>query len=288
MPSLKEFKQADTIDSAYLDKAVVYLESEEDVQIIKERWFFDEGRYVEFKSVDVGLGGGCTQVINQVGFDRSKGVNAFGIVDRDALLQCRLWDFWWEIDDLTFASNKPLGEHIKVLKRWEIENYLLTPNEVEIVLSDKDFRSKRSIQAIIKELLEHAEDVKLLSAAAFYCHKQGYSFPNGFAGNKKRDDLQSEIENYLSKHLDDYNPSRFKGYIEKIESFAEGINDIVFERWERLNRLLDGKRMLRRFGLYGSHPNDRRGDLARHIRVNNMIDQEILDYLEIFKDAGRY
>jgi len=288
MPSLKEFKQTDTIDSAYLDKAIVYLESEEDVQIIKERWFFDEGRYVEFKSVDVGFGGGCTQVINQVEFDRSKGVNAFGIVDRDALLQCRLWDFWWELDDLAFASSRPLGEHIKILKRWEIENYLLTPYEIEIVLSDKEFRSLRSTQDVIEELLEHAEDVKLLSAAAVYCHKHGHSFPNGFASNKKRDDLQSEIEDYLSGRIDNYTTSRLENYVAKIETFAEDINEIIFERWERLNRLLDGKRMLRRFGLYGSHPHDRRAELARYIRINNVIDPEILEYLEMFKEAGRY
>lgn len=287
MPSLKDLEQTDAIDGAYLDKAIVYLESEEDVQIIKERWFFDEGRYVEFKSVDAGSGGGCTQVVRQVESDRRKGIVAFGIVDRDALLQCCFWDAWWESDDVAFVERQPLGEHIKVLKRWEIENYLLTPDEMEIVLADKDFRSMRSAQAVVEELLGHAEDVKMLSAAAVYCHENGYAFPDGFVGDKRSDALRGAVETYLSNVLGDYDPSRLNDFIDRIEGFAEGITAPVFERWERLNRLIDGKRMLRRFGLYGSAFSDRRGDLARHIRINDRIDPEIWAHLRVFKAAGK-
>jgi hypothetical protein len=65
MASFKQLQESESIDNAYTNKAVIYLESEEDLQIIKERWFFDEGKYIEFKSVDSGQGGGCTQVINR-------------------------------------------------------------------------------------------------------------------------------------------------------------------------------------------------------------------------------
>lgn len=113
MPGLKEFKQTDEIDSAYLDKAIVYLESEEDVQIIKERWFFDEGRYVEFKSADAGSGGGCTQVIQKVASDRGKGIVAFGIVDRDALLQCGEWGRWFIWKGLNLSQTASRTSHLK-------------------------------------------------------------------------------------------------------------------------------------------------------------------------------
>lgn len=287
MPSLKDLQQTDAIDSAYLDKAIVYLESEEDVQIIKERWFFDEGRYVEFKSVDAGSGGGCMQVVRQVAFDRGKGIVAFGIVDRDALLQCRYWDQWWEKDDAAFQANQPWGEYVKVLKRWEIENYLLTPMEVETVMADKALRAMRSRSTVIEELLDHAEDVKVLSAAAVYCHENGYSFPDGFAGDKRKQALQSVVAAHLSKLFTDYDPWQLNEYIDRIEAFAEGVADRGAERWERLNRLIDGKRMLRRLGLYGAVFSDRRGDLARHIRINDRIDPEIWAYLKVFKAAGK-
>ena len=287
MPSLKDLQQTDAIDSAYLDKAVVYLESEEDVQIIKERWFFDQGRYVEFKSVDAGSGGGCTQVVRQVAFDRGKGIVAFGIVDRDALLQCRYWGHWWEIDDAAFQANQPWGQYVKVLKRWEIENYLLTPMEIETVLADKALRAMRSRGAVIEEILDHAEDVKVLSAAAVYCHENGHGFPDGFAVEKRKQELQNVVTAYLSKLFADYEPSRLNEYINGIEAFAEGVDDRGAERWERLNRLIDGKRMLRRLGLYGAAFSDRRGDLARHIRINGRIDPEIWAHLTVFKAAGK-
>jgi len=70
--------------------AVVFLESEDDFQIIAKRWFFREGEDIRFKPADVHEpetgGGGCKAVINLVEGCRSDGIKAFGIVDRDALL----------------------------------------------------------------------------------------------------------------------------------------------------------------------------------------------------------
>lgn len=125
MAAFKQLQDHEDIDNAYLHKVVVYLESEEDLQIFKERWFFDEGKKIEFKSVDTGQGGGCLQVINQVDKDRKRGITAFGIVDRDILMKQGMWDLWWEIDDQQFEQAKPFGDYILVLRRWELENYLL-------------------------------------------------------------------------------------------------------------------------------------------------------------------
>ncbi len=287
MPGLKQYQKLDTIDSAYLDKTIVYLESEEDVQIIKERWFFDEGRFVEFKSVDSGVGGGCGQVISRVGFDRRRGVNAFGIVDRDALLQYRLWDLWWEKDDAVLAAGNPWGEHIKILKKWEIENYLLSPNEIEIVLADKYFRSLRPIDEVLIDINQQAENVKVLSAAAIYCHENGEHFPNEFGTQKAGMDLLEETTKYLKKRFGDSVLAQLNGVIDKIEAFAEGITSIDKNRWEKLSRLIDGKRMLRRMRLYDSSSNDRRGELARHIRINENIDSEIVSLLKFFKEEAK-
>lgn len=284
MASFKQLQENESIDNAYTNKVVVYLESEEDLQIIKERWFFDEGNKIEFKSVDSGEGGGCSQVINRVKTERDKGITAFGIVDRDALMKDEKWELWWQVDDQQFTQAKPFGDYIYVLRRWEIENYLLSPEELEIVLSDKEFRSNQNIEIVIQKLLQETEDLKILSAAMIISHENGQSFPTGFALNKTGEKLTNEVKNYLLNNIQSNNVSQqLTNYIEKIEAFAEGNTELTRERWERLNRLLDGKRSLQRLDLFKTRAGDRRGDLARHIRINNNIDPELRGYIEEMK-----
>ncbi|HIE02422.1 MAG TPA: DUF4435 domain-containing protein [Thiotrichaceae bacterium] len=239
MASFKQLQEHDSIDNAYTNKAVVYLESEEDLQIMKERWFFDEGKEIEFKSVDSGEGGGCTQVINRVKSERDKGMSAFGIVDRDILMKKEKWDLWWEIDDQKFKQAKPFGDYIFVLRRWEIENYLLSPEELEIVLSDKAFRSRQEIEVVIQNLLKEAEDLKVLSAALIISHQYGQTFSTGFGFKKTGEVLQKQVENHLSTQIQSNDMSQqLINYVQKIEAFAEGNNELTRKRWERLNRML--------------------------------------------------
>ncbi len=284
MASFKQLRENESIDNAYTNKVVVYLESEEDLQIIKERWFFDEGKKIEFKSVDSGEGGGCTQVINRVETERNKGITAFGIVVRDTLMIEEKWDLWWEIDDQQFKQAKPFGDYILVLRRWEVENYLLSPEELETVLSDKEFRSPKNIDVVIQNLLKETEDLKVLSAAMILSHKNGHTFPNGFGLKKTAEVLQKEVKCHLSNHLKSNQVSQqLTSYIHKIEAFAEGNTEPTRQRWERLNRLLDGKRTLQRLDLFKTRVGDRRLDLARHIRINNNIDPELTAYIEEIK-----
>jgi len=87
MQSFKDIHETSAIDSRFVDKVVVYLESTVDYQILGERWFFDEGEWLEFKPADqYSSSGGCTQVISLVEKDRTLGTEAFGIVDRDVVL----------------------------------------------------------------------------------------------------------------------------------------------------------------------------------------------------------
>ncbi len=264
------------------------MESEEDVQIIKERWFFDEGSQVDFKSADAGEGGGCMQVIRRVEFDRNKGVNAFGIVDRDALLRNNYWDAWWERDDDIFMVQNPWGEYVKVLKRWEVENYLLTPGELEIVLADKELRSIRNNEEVLEEIIQKAQDAKVLSAAIILCHENGAHFPIGFGSHQTGTELLEETAEYLEKNCLNSTHQDLNKYMDKIEAFSEGSTAIDKKRWERLNRILDGKCMLRRMQLYGKSFTDRRGDLARHIRINGKIDREIVSIVSVFKETGQF
>jgi len=64
MGSFKKIQKNKDIDARYVRRVIVYLESDEDYQIFKERWFYDQGEFLEFQSADSGLGGGCGQVMN--------------------------------------------------------------------------------------------------------------------------------------------------------------------------------------------------------------------------------
>jgi len=55
--------------------------------------------------------------------------------------------------------------------------------------------------------------------------------------------------------------------------------------WERFSRLLDGKMTLQ-LDLFKTRTADRRGDLARHIRINNKIDPELIGYIETLKNMN--
>lgn len=83
------FKKAEGKDRLVLKQrggAVVFLESEDDFQIIAEHWFFNEGENILFKSADPyekgAGGGGCKAVIDLVEMYRGDGIEACGRVDR--------------------------------------------------------------------------------------------------------------------------------------------------------------------------------------------------------------
>jgi hypothetical protein len=65
-----KMKQSDQLVLKQRGGVVVFLESEEDFQIIAKRWFFDEGQDVLFQPADTYKpgpgGGGCKAVIDLV------------------------------------------------------------------------------------------------------------------------------------------------------------------------------------------------------------------------------
>ncbi len=281
MPSFKKIPDSKTIDAKYIQKVIVYLESEEDFQIFKERWFHDEGERVEFRSSDTGRGGGCAEVVRQVKSDRQNGIPAFGIVDRDAVMREGRWDVFWETDDRKYKNAMPLGHHIRPLCRWEIENYLLDPDELESILADegKDFpRSKRPVELMIKELIGHCNTLIPVMALDILFHENGTSsLKIGFGSNCHN---RNQVEQELSEKISD--PDKFKDYKTRIEGFAEKHPSDSMEYLDRLNRMIDGKRIFHRI----EHQNrlkDRRFTLARRIKEKDKIEAEVTEIINDFK-----
>ena len=160
MSGFKKLKQTDKLVLKQRGGVVVFLESGEDFEIVHKRWFFNEGQDIWFQPADgyeLGTGGGgCKAVIVLVTEAKAYGINAFGLVDRDVLLSDQNWPLWWQEHDQIFLSARPYGDHIRVLLRWELENYLLEPDAMSIEANDERMTSTHTAASILTSCLECA------------------------------------------------------------------------------------------------------------------------------------
>ena len=81
-------------------------------------------------------------MVQRVRRARAAGPEAFGIVDRDILLDSQLPnELRWQTDDdrlrADLRDQPEFGEHIHVLLRWEIDSYLLQPAALAHLISNK-------------------------------------------------------------------------------------------------------------------------------------------------------
>ncbi|NEV64957.1 hypothetical protein [Thiorhodococcus minor] len=293
MGAFKKLKQTDKLVLKQRGGAVVFLESNDDFEIIAQRWFFNEGEDIVFQSADTyekGTGGGgCGAVIDLVKGARSDGISAFGIVDRDVLLNDQDWPLWWEHQDDLFLTARPYGIHIRVLLRWELENYLLDPGAMSTVANDAGMTSKHSIESTVALCLECAEELKDRTAATVAAKAENISPPAEAYGCNPLlcgTDFTAELESLLTK----------KGVVDAAESMRSARTRIdrfdadmapQTQRWERLVRMLDGKAALK----YVSHRahtrfDENRAALARRLFETGQIPVEIAQYISEFKAAA--
>ena len=284
MGSFKDIGDSHTVNSKYSGRIIIYLESKEDYQIFAKRWFHDQGEHLEFRSSDTGDGGGCTNVVRNVENDRVHHIISFGIVDRDALMQQKKWDAFWETDDATYKNMLPLGQHVRPLCRWEIENYLLDLEEIEILLADLGKESPRSTRqnpVVAQELLEHCHVLVPIMACNIIRHQNGLAALPIKYGQEESD--RQAIEANILKNIEKLGVA--DNYVEtlsKIDSFNR--NGTSEEQlFYRFNRLIDGKRLFERLKVQNGLGEDYRFLLARKIKEKNKIDIELTDMIEDFK-----
>lgn len=285
MAEFKSITDTETVDKRYVNKVIVYLESPEDVAILAERWFFDIGENLEFKPSDQGYSstGGCSGVCQSVEIDRSNGVIAFGIVDRDALLSKRLWDLIWETDNVQYLAAAPFGPYIRPLIRWEIENYLIAPEVVEEYLADHEHgRTQRSSDDIIIELLKDCDALIPMMAACALLHEHGVSAPgDGYLKQEFRTELEECLcTQYISYKLKDIKD--WQGKFENNKCRVQLFDNQSIEGKERLEsllRIIDGKRLLERLKYRHNVKDDPRFHLARKIREIKCVPDEIKLYV---------
>lgn len=284
MASFKNNFDTGHLRSRYFQRVTVFLESEEDYLILNDRWFYDEGEFLDFRSSDEGEGGGAKKVVANVNKSREQGFVTFGLVDRDALLaECR-WNDWWEIDDERFRSRRPLGEHIRVLTRWEIENYLLAPEIVEEERANIEGRAVNRTDPTGKLAGDVLEPATLLASAAILLHEKGTKLGADFDCVEPVEILSQKLEQKAGEDAVRLTEKR-----RLVENFGENRQSGSTQHWDRISRLLDGKRILKRLKLAQrelSNPKDFRLSLASKIRQAGKIDPELAGYIEEFKSAA--
>lgn len=246
MPSLKRIPSAGAAERRYVAKRFVYVESEDDVRILGERWFIDKGDRVEFLSAGDGGPGGCTRVPLRVQEDRNADIDAVGIVDRDALARESKWLGFFETDDAKLEALEPFGEGVMVLRCWEIENYLLHPRVVETFLSDELGKSERPLEKTLEGLFDIACRLIPILAADLILNQHGkaqnqiqiglgQTFEDIYKFVRRR--IEDEIAVQAAQDLD--------RFIEKLVVFSEDAEHRSLDHWLKLLRIVDGKRFIR-------------------------------------------
>lgn len=292
---MASFKKVETalVDAKYEGGVKVFLESAEDVRIFSEHWFSHKQDKLRFVSAEGeqsgGGGGGCNAVIIKVGEANKQNIQAYGIVDRDVLLADAKFDLFWETDDDIFHTAKPYGENIHVLRRWELENYLLQPEAFAYEVSRRISRSPVpdiSAEIFLTQAYEIVQVTALTTYLVAHCQKS----PKTAFGTDVNSsaELSMKINDHLKKKFPPPASPDISDDIEKIKAFDQ--NDATpVERWERLSRILDGKKSLMRLCRYISislslnsvdHWEEMRGCLAIVIASKGRIAPELVSLID--------
>jgi hypothetical protein len=290
-----DFKQPPDLapNEIYRGSRKVYLESEDDVTVIGTKWFSHLKRQLSFESAEAmpGMGGGGCQVVidkvEKVNSAQNLGVTAYGVVDRDVLLgDPQQHTLWWEVDDAKFHAEKPYGESIHVLRCWELENLFLHPKAIAKVLRDKRLSAESPTgNDVAEELLAHLDTfwaISLLDVLSVPCRNPSPAI--GYGGQDAGEKLEKSVCEYTNTSQADFNTQK-----NKMQCFDDPSLSSV-ERWERLSRILDGKRVLARlrqiFNEEFSRPMSERGALAGAILDLGLIDSELTNFLQVAAKGG--
>lgn len=271
---------ADSIGDRYKGGIKVHLESQDDVEIIGSKWFVALKERISFENAGTGTPdgtGGCGLVLQRVREARKQGLTAYGIVDRDILMADPAHhSHFWQTDDRAFAGAKPFGPDIYILGRWEIENLLLHPEAIAHVIKNRNLGGLKPSAAGISDALIAVEGdlicITLLSTLTVTkgqpSPRDGFGTDKGCVGGL----LKQAVMAHLMCTQDD-----FDAHHSQVVAFAEH-QSTSEQRWNRLSRLLDGKRLMERLprilpDLAGTDMTKERGHLADLMKNLNLIDQ---------------
>ncbi|MBF0096301.1 MAG: DUF4435 domain-containing protein [Magnetococcales bacterium] len=297
MGNFSTIDEPEVVVNHYSNRIILYLESLEDKQVMRDRWFTQWREWIDFQSVDASQGGdgGSAQVLRRVSADYAVKIPSFGIVDRDALLNHTImdsanWDAFLESDQNAFAAAANLHPHVKVLRRWEMENYLLHPKALGKLLRDaeKPNQVNCSAETTAQCLLDFSPIAILLSAANLVLleHMKPPLSPLFDAPQSDPDLLKKAIIAQLqNKEITDLE-DKIENKTAAIRSFLQDLTETPENQWNQLNHLIDGKLFLIRFCKWFGFKDGRRLELASKISEHHLIDTEIIEFMEMLKEKA--
>ncbi|MDM8564684.1 hypothetical protein QUF74_03430 [Candidatus Halobeggiatoa sp. HSG11] len=188
---------------------------------------------------------------------------------------------FWETNEQIFFDSKIFGEYIHILRRWEMENYLLKPEALQKLMVNKKLsRNVMSVNSIAKKLINKEKDFITITILSTNGVNTSNKIREVFGKQLNGQNLGKKVKEHLQ--IDD---SIFSEHYSKIEAFAEQEQDNN-TRWDKLSRLLDGKRVLARlerkdmFGNIFKDMTSERGALADIIKNNDLVDTELEDFFD--------
>lgn len=242
---------ARSAEHIYLNRLIVFVEGPSDVAIFT-RLFPNREDEILFRTpsdqtsgLEGSGGGGCSAVINRVAqerLDHSNPHRCIGIVDRDVYFSRKEWDILFETDDDRYRTKCTLGEGIKPLIYWEIENYLLDPEVISTVLSD--LHRHKDVDHIESTIRTAIERLIRINAANCVIHEHDMgSIPYGLLLNECNDeDFASLIEQQIGDRLDKNEINKIEDFVRKHEDFNKEYPPEQYS--ERSMRIIPGKELI--------------------------------------------
>ena len=279
---------AGSAENIYLNRLIVFVEGMSDVEIFT-RLFPDREDEIRFLTpsqeanrLQDPKGDGCIAVISRVAqerMDRSSPGRCIGIVDRDIYFSRKEWDILFEIDDDKYRNECNLGEGIKPLIYWEIENYLLDPEVVSAVLSDLGKGEHVDhIEGVIRTTIKRSIRINAANCV-IHEHNTG-SIPYGLLLNECNDEdfsicTEKQIRNRLT---DEHAINRIDCFVRKHEDLNEGYPPEQYS--ERSMRIIPGKELISfiRWRYQVKERIDRL--LARQARLSGKIHDHLIEDIE--------
>jgi|GEM_PF-7069651 len=214
MPRLDTLPDAIAAENLYHNLVIVYVEGDSDVQILSRLFPDFVGQQIEFKTPATGVaaedapGGGCEAVIKRVIWERPA-VPVWGLVDRDIFRSRRWWSRCYATDNRTFKDHGAFGSEqsipawVEPLLLWEIENYLVHPEVLELLCRDMGKHAgsdPRDTDWVATQIIRLCRQLLPIAAGNSYLHDHGRpALPTHFALDCDAPSVEKKVRAYVAE-----------------------------------------------------------------------------------------
>lgn len=263
------------IRSLYSNRVEIYVEGQDDLGVYKNYWFAHLSDKTTFRLAETGpiAVSGCTGVEQNVLHQRSAGIQAYGLVDRDAITDL---EFSCTPNDAFFLEkNQNSNPNVYYTLRWELENYLIDAAawEQERVNAKTRGEGRRSPSEVMEEILSHCDILIAHAAANALLQQLGRpKIGDGFGFNAEtKEAFEQLLFNGPFKDIQEERAG-YNAWKMKIEAF-DLPHGSVEQRVFAISRRIHGKALFTRFFKKYNIQDDKRFSVAG--RIATQIPEEL-------------